>query len=99
MVNGVVLSLMHWSNAPVTPDLVRRGSSSDSLAQGMADDVLVAVRSQCKKPRLNWCRGQAIVGGSAGVNPEATETLKWIAEAWREQSVLYTDFEAIVTRT
>ena len=44
MVNGAVLSLMHWSNAPVTPDLVRRGSSSDSLAQGMADDVPVAVR-------------------------------------------------------
>ena len=44
MVNGVVLSLIHWSNAPVTPDLVRRGSPSDSLGQGMADDVLVAVR-------------------------------------------------------
>ena len=37
------------------------------------------------------------MGGSAGVNPEATETLKWIAEAWREQLVLYTDSEAIVT--
>ena len=44
MVNGVVLSLIHWSNTPVTPDLVRRGSSSDSLGQGMADDMLVAVR-------------------------------------------------------
>ena len=44
MVNGVVLSLIHWSNAPVTPDLVRRGSSNDSLGQGMADNVLVAVR-------------------------------------------------------
>ena len=44
MVNGVVLSLIHWSNAPVTPDLVRRESSSDSLGQGMADDVLVVVR-------------------------------------------------------
>ena len=33
-------------------------------------------------------------GGSAGVNPEAAETLKWIAEAWREQLVLYTDSEA-----
>ena len=44
MVNGVVLSLIHWSNAPVTPDLVRRGSSGDSLGQGMGDDVLVAVR-------------------------------------------------------
>ena len=94
MVNGVVLSLMHWSNAPVTPDLVRRGSSSDSLAQGM-----VAIHSQCKKSRLSWCRGRAIVGGSAGANPEAAETLKWIAEAWREQLVLYTDSEAIVTRT
>ena len=99
MVNGAVLSLMHWSSAPVTSDLVRRGSSSDSLAQGMADDVPVTVRSQCKKPRLSWCRGRAIVGGSAGVNPEAAETLKWIVEAWREQLVLYTDIEAIVTRT
>ena len=44
MVNKVVLSLMYWSNAPVTPDPIRRGSSSDSLTQGMADDVLVAVR-------------------------------------------------------
>ena len=43
MVDEVVLSLMHWSNAPVTPDLVRHGSSNDSLAQGMADDVPVAV--------------------------------------------------------
>ena len=39
------------------------------------------------------------MGGSAGANPEATETLKWIAEAWREQLVLYTDSEAIVTQT
>ena len=44
MVNRVVLSLMYWSNALVTPDLIRRGCSSDSLTQGMADDVLVAVR-------------------------------------------------------
>ena len=69
------------------------------MAQGMADDVLVAVRSQSKKSRLGWCRGRAIVGGSAGANPEAAKTLKWIAEAWREQLVLYTDSEAIVTRT
>ena len=33
------------------------------------------------------------------MNPEVAETLKWIAEAWREQLVLYTDSEAIVTRT
>ena len=99
MIDGVVLSLMHWGDAPVTSDPVRCGSSSDSLAQGMADDVPVAVRSQCKKPSLGWCRGRAIVGGSAGENPEAAETLKWIAEAWREQLVLYTDSEAIVTRT
>ena len=33
------------------------------------------------------------------VNPEIVETLKWIPEAWREESVLYTDSEAIVTRT
>ena len=38
-------------------------------------------------------------GGSTGTNPEAAETLKWIAEAWREQLVLYTDSEAIVTWT
>ena len=44
MVNKVVLSLMYWSNASVTPDLVRHGRSHDSLTQGMADDVLVAVR-------------------------------------------------------
>ena len=37
-------SLMHWSNTPVTPDLVRRGSSSDSMALGMADHVPVTVR-------------------------------------------------------
>jgi hypothetical protein len=34
------------------------------------------------------------MGGSAGANAEATETLKWIAEARREQLVLYTDSEA-----
>jgi hypothetical protein len=39
------------------------------------------------------------MGGSAGANPEAAETLKWIAEAWREQLVLHTDFEATATRT
>ena len=33
------------------------------------------------------------------MNAEAAETLKWIVEAWREQLVLYTDSEAIVTRT
>ena len=33
------------------------------------------------------------------MNPKAAETLKWIVEAWREQLVLYTDSEAIVTRT
>ena len=100
MVNGAVLSLMHWSNASVTLDLVRRGSSSDSLAQGIAGDVPVAVHLQCKKLRLSWCRGRAIMGGgSAGSNPEATEALKWIAEAWREQLVLYTDSEAIVNRS
>ena len=90
---------MHWSDAPITPDPVRRGSSSDGLTQGMADDVPVAVCRQRKEPRLSWCRGRAIVGGSAGANPEAAETLKWIAEARREQLVLYTDFEATGTRT
>ena len=99
MVNGAVLSLMHWSNAPATPDLVRRGRSSDSLAQGMADDVPVAVCRQHKGPRLSWCRGRATVGGLAGANPKAAETLKWIAEAQREQLVPYTDSEATGTRT
>ena len=36
-------------------------------------------------PRLSYR------GGSVGVNPEAAETLKWIADAWWEQLVLYTD--------
>ena len=72
------------------------------MAQGTmrtADDVPVAVCRQRKEPRLSWCRGQAIMGGSAGANPKAAETLKWIAEARREQLVLYTDFEATGTRT
>ena len=30
MVDGAVLSLMYWSDVPVTPDPERRGSSSDS---------------------------------------------------------------------
>ena len=89
MVDGVVLSLMHWSDAPVTPDLVRRGSSSDGLTQGMADDVPVAVCRQRKEPRLSWCRGRAIVGGSAGANPKVVETPKWIAVARREHLVLH----------
>ena len=45
MVDGAVLSSVHWSDAPVMPDPVRRGSSC-GLAQGMvraADDVPVAV--------------------------------------------------------
>ena len=46
MVDGAVLSLVHWSDAPVTLDPVRRGRSCDGLVQGMAhtmDDVPVAV--------------------------------------------------------
>ena len=72
------------------------------MAQGTvrtADDVPVAVCRQRNEPRLSWCRSRAIVGGSAGTNPEAVETLKRIAEAWREQLVLYTDFEATGTQT
>ena len=38
-------------------------------------------------------------GGLGERESEAAELLKWIVEAWREQSVLYTDSEAIVTRT
>ena len=37
-------------------------------------------------------------GGLGGRESEAAEPLKWIAEAWREQLVLYTDSEAIVTQ-
>ena len=99
MVDGAVLSLMHWSDAPATPDPVRRGSSSDSLTQGMADDVPVAACQQRREPRLSRCRGRTIVGGSVGANPEAAETLKWIAKARREQLGMYTDSVAIVTRT
>ena len=72
------------------------------MAQGTvrtADDVPVAVCRQRKESRLSWCRGRAIVGGSAGANPKDVKTLKWIAKARREQLVLYTDSEAIVTRT
>ena len=39
------------------------------------------------------------MGGSVGANPEAAETLKRIAEARREQLVMYTNFEATGTRT
>ena len=99
MVSEAVLSLMHWSDAPVMPDPVRHGSSSDSLTQGMADDVPVAICRQRREPRLSRCRGRTIVGGSAGANPEAAETLKRITEARREQLVLYTDFEATGTQT
>ena len=34
-----------------------------------------------------------------GTNPEVAETLKWIAEARREQLVSYTDSEATGIRT
>jgi len=60
------LSSMHWSDAPVTPDPVRRGSSSDSLTQGMADDMPVAICRQRREPRLSRCRGRTIVGGFGG---------------------------------
>ena len=76
MVDGVVLPLKCWSNAPVTSDPVRRGSSSDSLTQGLVGDVPVAMCRPREEPRLSWCRGRAIVGGSVGVNPEVAETLK-----------------------
>ena len=60
------------------------------MAQGTvhtADNVPIAVCRQRKEPRLSWCRGQAIVGGSTGTNPKVIETLKRIAEARREQLV------------
>ena len=72
------------------------------MAQGTVrstDDVPVAMCRQRKELRLSWCQGRAIVGGSAGANPEAAKTLKRIAEARREQLVLYADFEATGTRT
>ena len=43
MDDGVVLPLKCWTNAPVTSDPVCHGSSNDSLTQGLASDVLVAV--------------------------------------------------------
>ena len=39
------------------------------------------------------------MGGLAGMNPKAAETLKWIAEARREQLVPYTDSKATGTQT
>jgi hypothetical protein len=38
-------------------------------------------------------------GGSVGVSPKATGARKRIAEAQREQLVLYVDFEATRTQT
>ena len=102
MVDGAVLSSVYWSDAPVMPDLVRRGGSYDGVMQGMAqtvDDMPVAVCRQRREPRSSRCRGRTIVGGSAGVNPEATETPKRMSKARREQLVLYTNFEATGTQT
>ena len=65
--------------------------------QGMVDDMPVTVCRQHKEPRLSWCRGRTIMGGSVGANLEAIETLKRIAEARREQLVLYTDSDATGT--
>ena len=95
MVGGAFLSSMHWSDAPVTPDPVRRGSSCDGLVQGMAhtvDDVPVVVCWQRREPRPSRCRGRTIMGGSAGASPEATETPKQIVEARRERLVFVRRF-------
>ena len=45
MVGGAVLSSVHWSDAPVTPDPVRHGSSCGSPvgAPSSVGDVLVTV--------------------------------------------------------
>ena len=45
MVDGAVLSSVHWSDATVTPDPVRRGSSCGGPAgvPSSVGDVLVAV--------------------------------------------------------
>ena len=59
MVDGAVLSSVHWSDAPVTPDPVRRGGSCDGLTQGMTqtvDDMPVAVCRQRREPRPRRCR-------------------------------------------
>ena len=60
MVDGAVLSSVHWSDVPVTPDPVRRGGSCDGLTQGMTqtvDDMPVAVCRQRREPRPRRCRG------------------------------------------
>ena len=46
MVGGAVLSSVHWSDAPVTPDPVRRGSSCGGPvgAPSFVGDVLVTIR-------------------------------------------------------
>jgi len=44
------------------------------------------------------CRGWTIVGGSAGVSPEATGAQKRVAEARREQLALHVVSEATGTR-
>ena len=59
MVDGAVLSSVHWSDAPVTPDPVRRGGSCDGLMQGMTqtvDDMSIVVCRQRREPRPYWCR-------------------------------------------
>ena len=46
MVDGAVLSSVHWSDALVMPDPMRHGGSCDGLTQGMTrtvDDMSVAV--------------------------------------------------------
>ena len=44
VVDGVVLSLKYWGNAPVTSVPVRRGGSSVCLKRGVAVNALVIVR-------------------------------------------------------
>ena len=63
MVGGVVLSSVHWSDAPVTPDPVRRGSScgGPAGAPSSVGDVLVtvgltSVKSQGRVDATAWVR-------------------------------------------
>ena len=73
-----------WSG-PVLDALGRRTGHIRSYASwelqcyleaGAAVGVLVTACRRRERPMLSWCRGRAIVGGSADMNPEVAETLK-----------------------
>jgi len=90
MVDGVAPSLSCRSDAPrpCRAEVARRSylvlcvvGLQYSLRQDMAGDVLVIVRWRRREPWLYRCRGRAIVGGSADMDPQAAEPLKQTAEA------------------